>query len=83
MYKGTWWATVHGVTRVGHDLVTKPPPPITTYYLWANTISMSEVLHLKTKGKNVDKGKKWFYLIEVFLYHLSTCVCLKMKTNLM
>ena len=21
-----WWATVHGVTRVGHDLVTKPPP---------------------------------------------------------
>ena len=22
-----WWATVHGVTRVGHDLVTKPPPP--------------------------------------------------------
>ena len=22
-------ATVHGVTRVGHDLVTKPPPPFT------------------------------------------------------
>ena len=22
----TWWATVHGVTRVGHDLATKPPP---------------------------------------------------------
>ena len=21
-------ATVHGVTRVGHDLVTKPPPTI-------------------------------------------------------
>ena len=20
-----WWATVHGVTRVGHSLVTKPP----------------------------------------------------------
>ena len=26
MDRGTWWATVHGVTRVGHDLVTKPPP---------------------------------------------------------
>ena len=25
--KGAWQATVHGVTRVGHDLVTKPPPP--------------------------------------------------------
>ena len=21
-----WWATVHGVARVGHDLATKPPP---------------------------------------------------------
>ena len=23
---GVWRATVHGVTRVRHDLVTKPPP---------------------------------------------------------
>ena len=21
--RGTWWATVHGVTKVGHDLATK------------------------------------------------------------
>ena len=27
MDSGTWWATVHGVARVGHDLATKPPPP--------------------------------------------------------
>ena len=27
MDRGMWQATVHGVTRVGHDLVTKPPPP--------------------------------------------------------
>ena len=26
MDRGTWRATVHEVTRVGHDLVTKPPP---------------------------------------------------------
>ena len=25
MDRGTWQATAHGVTRVGHDLVTKPP----------------------------------------------------------
>ena len=25
MNKGTWRATVHEVTRVGHDLATKPP----------------------------------------------------------
>ena len=22
---GAWWATVHGVARVGHNFVTKPP----------------------------------------------------------
>ena len=27
MERGAWQATVHGVTRVGHDLATKPPPP--------------------------------------------------------
>ena len=27
MDRRTWWATVHGVIRVGHDLLTKPPPP--------------------------------------------------------
>ena len=26
MDRGAWWATVHGVARVGHDLETKPPP---------------------------------------------------------
>ena len=25
MDRGAWWATVHGVARVRHDLVTKPP----------------------------------------------------------
>ena len=26
MDKGAWQAIVHGITRVRHDLVTKPPP---------------------------------------------------------
>ena len=26
MDRGAWQATVHGVSRVGHSLVTKPPP---------------------------------------------------------
>ena len=25
--RGAWQTTVHGVARVRHDLVTKPPPP--------------------------------------------------------
>ena len=24
--RGAWWAAVHEVASVGHDLVTKPPP---------------------------------------------------------
>ena len=28
MDRGTWWATVHGVARIRHSLVTKPPPYI-------------------------------------------------------
>ena len=31
MDRGTWRATVHGVTRVGHDLVTKPSPYMITF----------------------------------------------------
>ena len=27
MDRGVWQATVHGIPRVGHNLVTKPPPP--------------------------------------------------------
>ena len=27
MDRVAWQATIHGVTRVGHDLATKPPPP--------------------------------------------------------
>ena len=26
--RGAWWATVHGVTRVGHNLATKSPQPL-------------------------------------------------------
>ena len=26
MDRGAWQATVHGVARIRHDLVTKPPP---------------------------------------------------------
>ena len=28
MDRGAWQVTVHGVARVGHDLVTEPPPPV-------------------------------------------------------
>ena len=33
MDRGVWWATVHSITRVRHDLMTKPAPPPTFEYL--------------------------------------------------
>ena len=33
MDREAWWATIHGVTIVGHDLATKPPPPSLTGHL--------------------------------------------------
>ena len=33
MDRGAWWTPIHGVTRVGHDLATKPPPPPFIEYL--------------------------------------------------
>ena len=27
MDRGAWQTAVHGVARVGHNIVTKPPPP--------------------------------------------------------
>ena len=28
MDRGAWKAAVHGVARLGHNLATKPPPPM-------------------------------------------------------
>ena len=33
MDRGAWWATVHEVTRVRHDLATKSPPPPPSYLI--------------------------------------------------
>ena len=39
MDRGAWQATFHGVTRVRHDLVTKPPPPKSRRrMLWVNLV---------------------------------------------
>ena len=34
MDRGAWRATVHGITRVGHDLATKLPPPYVCVYIY-------------------------------------------------
>ena len=41
MDRGAWRATVHGVEIVGHNLETKPPPPI--FHLDLNAYFMLEI----------------------------------------
>ena len=34
MDRGGWQATDHGITRFGHDSMTKPPPPALQWILY-------------------------------------------------
>ena len=42
MDRGTWWATAHGVVKVGHDLAAKPPVSLAHRSLHALGSSHSE-----------------------------------------
>ena len=52
-----WWATVHGVSRVQHNLATKPPSPATLSEETAQGHSLtsqgltSHTLHLQENGR--------------------------------
>ena len=74
MDKGAWWATVHGVARVGHDLATKPPNHATfyTYLEKYPCILLSSLILLKTTRSNiltVCSSKKILYTIILNFYH--------------
>ena len=38
MDRGAWQATVHGVTRVGHNLATKSPRNLVLFYIWKDAV---------------------------------------------
>ena len=50
MGSGAWWATVHGVTRVGHNSATKPPPRICVNVRWDRTsfLRLEKWLYLRS-----------------------------------
>ena len=52
MNRRAWHATLHGVTRVGHDFATKQPPPLERSSLQIQ--SQSEVLVVRTSPWNWD-----------------------------
>ena len=51
MHRGAWQATVHGVARMGHNLVTKQPPYSLTTVL-ANLLTIYLLRQEKQKQRN-------------------------------
>ena len=43
MNGGAWWAILHRVARVRHDLVTKPPPPLLVQVCREESLSYSSL----------------------------------------
>ena len=60
---GVWWATVHGVTRVRQNLVTKPPPPTALQEKQPNLTTNTKnemlriILTMLESGRCYSKGR--------------------------
>ena len=88
--RGAWQATVHRVTRAGHDVVTKQPPPrrqlvincaseshpegFLNRRLFGLTPRVSDWINLKYGLRN--------YISNMFLGFLSSHYCVTITTNL-
>ena len=47
MDRGAWQATVHGVARVGHNLVTKERESNRTFLMEKKNTTVSEIIYSK------------------------------------
>ena len=69
MDRGTWWATVYGVTRVGHHLETEQPPPLTTdkkvRLVREFFINNIQTWHTSRKAQKTERTSK-FNLVSLF-----------------
>ena len=61
MGRGAWWAAVDEVVRVGHDLVTKTPPPLEEVTLKLRSGGGIEVSQLNVGKKLIYCGGEWCY----------------------
>ena len=63
MDRGAWWATVHGVARIKHDLVTKPRKSKTVFNFYINrlfTYLTYDLIHLLVfAGENQENPLKY------------------------
>ena len=70
MDRGAWRATVHGVARVGHDLVTKPAPLLhCSWILYQLSYKGSPFIHIKLLFIFVPEISTWLLRV-LFLLSL-------------
>ena len=62
MDRGAWWATIHGIARAGHDLVTTPTAFRTLTP--GSSIPHPEISDMPTELS----GKPFIYYILLFIY---------------
>ena len=58
MDRGAWQATVHGVTRVRQDLVTKSPPPLKQRFKCKQFTWEVMPRNIRKSGKKMGKKEK-------------------------
>ena len=62
MHRGAWWATVHGIARAGHNLVTKPPT-------FRTLTPRGSIFHPEISDMLTElSGKPFIYYILLFIY---------------
>ena len=62
MGRGAWWAPVHGVAKVGHSSVTKPPYPIQIkgeMKRRGKIVKMCKYIQDNTRKKTLKKRSGW------------------------
>ena len=70
MDRGAWQALVHGVVRVGHDLVTTSPPPLPPAVLLNGARARQTEVELSNQAifKILAKANFLFFNIYLFIY---------------
>ena len=59
--RGAWQAIVHGVTRVRHDLATKPPPPPHLAQICRIVMPQCECQHLPSHVSGRREPSPWYF----------------------
>ena len=59
MYRGSWWATVHVISRVGPDLMTEPPPPQAVLSFTLHCLEQTLWRKMRTQ-KNIWVFLRWW-----------------------